>query len=406
MQRKAIEDYREIVGDEYIASIFKKARKLYGKHILHVNSTYQGGGVAEILVSLVPLLNNIGISTGWRILHGTPDFFTITKKIHNALQGEKINLSKIKKILYRETVKDFSIYTHIHHDCVIIHDNQPLPLIEFYNKRQPWIWRCHVDLSAPQKELWDFLLPFILRYDKVIVSNKNCKRKGLPVEQKIIHPAIDPLSPKNKELSNNDIKKYLKKNNIPTDKPLITQISRFDKWKDPLGVVDIFKLVRKKVDCRLVLCGGMATDDPEGIKICEQVRCKTDKMVKNGDVIIITTENNILVNILQRVSSVIIQKSLREGFGLTVAEALWKERPVVASKIGGIPLQIKDGESGFLLDPKDKQGFADRIVQILRDPKLAKKLGKNGKKNIKENFLITRLISDHLDCLDELITCK
>jgi len=274
MQRKAIEDYREIVGDEYIASIFKKARKLYGKHILHVNSTYQGGGVAEILVSLVPLLNNIGISTGWRILHGTPDFFTITKKIHNALQGEKINLSKIKKILYRETVKDFSIYTHIHHDCVIIHDNQPLPLIEFYNKRQPWIWRCHVDLSAPQKELWDFLLPFILRYDKVIVSNKNCKRKGLPVEQKIIHPAIDPLSPKNKELSNNDIKKYLKKNNIPTDKPLITQISRFDKWKDPLGVVDIFKLVRKKVDCRLVLCGGMATDDPEASRYANRSAAK------------------------------------------------------------------------------------------------------------------------------------
>ena len=402
MRRKALENYHSIVGDKQIATIFQKASKLYNKHIVHVNSTYQGGGVAEILGSLIPLFNDVGISSGWRIHHGNPDFFTITKKFHNALQGGKINLSKIKKQLYEKANEEFSIYTHIDHDCVIIHDPQPLPLIKFYQKGQPWIWRCHVDLSKPNKELWRYLLPTILRYDSIIVSNAAYKKRGLPIKQRVIHPAIDPLSPKNKELDKKTINKYLKKFNIPTDKPLITQISRFDKWKDPEGVVDVFKLVKKEVDCRLVLCGSMATDDPEGWKICEKVQCKANKMIEDNDIILITSENHILVNVLQRSSAVIIQKSIREGFGLTVAEALWKERPVVASKVGGIPLQIKNGVDGFLLNPNDKRGFADVIVQLLKEPKLAKELGKNGKEVVREKFLITRLLSDYLDVLNSV----
>ena len=397
-----LHDYRDIVGDEVTSEIRRKARKLLGKHILHINSTYTGGGVAEILNSLVPLLNDIGVWAGWRILHGNPDFFTITKKFHNGLQGEKINLSRIKKRLYIQANEDFSSYTHIDHSCIIIHDPQPLPLIRFYRKGQPWIWRCHVDISNPNEEIWQFLKTFILSYDMAVVSNKKYLRKDLPVEQRIIYPVIDPLSPKNIELSEKDISKYLKKFGISRDKPLITQISRFDKWKDPEGVVKVFKHVKEKVDCRLVLCGSVATDDPEAPAIFEKVKKRANRLIDTGDVILITSENNILVNALQRTSSVIVQKSIREGFGLTVTEALWKRTPVVASNVGGIPLQVNK-ENGFLVDPHDTEGFADSIVNILRNPELGREVGQKGREHVRKNFLITRLLSDHLDLMSRAL---
>ncbi len=400
---KNLSDYRKIVGDKVISEIYKRARKLYGRRILQINSTYLGGGVAEILNSLAPLMNDVGIDAGWRIIRGTPDLFSITKKFHNALQGDPINLTEIKKKLYIQSNEDFSMYTHINHDCVIINDPQPLPLIQFYKKRQPWIWRCHVDLSNPNEILWEFLKGFILRYDIVIVSNKKYQKEDLPLEQRIFHPVIDPLTPKNMDISNKDTLKYLKKFGVKIDKPLITQISRFDKWKDPEGVIEVFKLVKEKIDCRLVLCGSMAHDDPEGIKIYQKVSQKVDNLIKKGDVLLITSENNILVNALQRSSSVILQKSIKEGFGLTVTEALWKETPVVASNVGGIPLQIEDGENGFLADPYDKKGFADRIIEILKYPDLAKEFGKRGKELVKNNFLITRLLSDYLNLLNDLL---
>jgi trehalose synthase len=396
-------DYYEIVGDEIISSLYRKARRLHGKHIIHFNSTYQGGGVAEILASLLPLMNDVGLDASWLILHAHPDFFTITKKFHNALQGDKINLTEMKKRLYREASEDFSVFTHIRHDCVIVHDPQPLPLIMSYKKRQPWIWRCHIDLSAPNPELWNYLKRFILRYDEVIISNEQYRKAHLPVPQRVIFPAIDPLSAKNKPLSPTDIKKYLKKFEIPTDKPLLTQISRFDKYKDPEGVLRVFNQVREKVDCRLVLCGSMATDDPEGMQVLERIKARTRHQVANGDIILKTVENDILVNVLQRHSSVIIQKSRKEGFGLTVTEALWKKRPVVASQVGGIPLQITDAESGFLLASEDEKGFAERIVQLLKDQPLAEKMGQAGYEMVKKNFLTTRLLSDYLDLLKDVL---
>jgi len=400
-----IESYRRIVGDYPIAEIYKKARKLYGKNILDINSTYMGGGVAEILSSMVPLINNVGIDEDWRILHGNPDFFTITKKFHNALQGGKIHFTEMKKKLYLKTNEEFSAYTRLgQNQVVIIHDPQPLPLITFYKKRQPWIWRCHIDLTSPNKKLWDFLKNFILQYDIVVISLENYRHKDLYVDQRVIPPAIDPLSPKNVELPRVTIEKYLKKFHILLDKPIITQISRFDKWKDPEGVIDVFKKVKEEVDARLILCGSMATDDPEGYKIYERVKRKADKLIEKGDVILITSENNILVNVLQRASSVIIQKSIKEGFGLTVTEALWKERPVVASNIGGITLQIKDGETGFLLKPDDTDNFAKKVIEIIKDKELAIELGRNGKEHVRKNFLITRLIMQHLDLLNEVLS--
>jgi len=402
----SLEDYKEIVGVNVIGEIHRKASKLYGKHILHINSTYQGGGVAEILNSFVPLMNDIGIDAGWRIVHGNPDFFTITKKYHNALQGEPIHFTEMKKQLYMQANENFSTYTHIDHDCVIIHDPQPLPLIKFYKKRQPWIWRCHVDLSDPNERLWEFLSTFMLRYDIIILSNEEYRKKDFPVEQRIVYPAIDPLTSKNMEISDKDVSKYLKKFGVSTDKPLITQISRFDKWKDPEGVIKVFKRVKEKFDCRLVLCGNMATDDPEGPEIYERIRKGAKELIERGDVVLVTdpaSSNYIFINALQRISSVIVQKSIKEGFCLAVTEALWKGTPVVASNVGGIPLQVIDGENGFLVESDDTQGFADRIIEILHNPDLAKEMGKNGKEIVRKNFLITRSLSDYLDLLTDLL---
>jgi len=398
-----IDDYTNIVGEEMMYKIYKVARQLCGKKILHINSTYYGGGVAEMLTALVPLMNDTGAETGWRHLRGSPDFFSITKKFHNALQGDSIHLTEMKKKLYIEANEDFSTYNHIDHDCVIVHDPQPLPLIKFYKKRQPWIWRIHIDLSHPNRELWAFLKSHILRYDMIIVSHSKYKRKELPVEQKVIHPAIDPLSPKNIDISEKTIEKTLKKFRIPTDKPVICQISRFDKWKDPEGVIDVFNIVKEEIDCRLVLCGSAATDDPESSQTYARVLKKANESRRRGDIILITSLNNILVNALQRKSAVIMQKSLREGFGLTVTEGLWKQKPVVASKVGGITLQIKNGENGFLIPPKDTRQFAEVIIRILKNHKLAKELGKKGKQTVRQKFLITRLLLDYLNLVYKLL---
>lgn len=399
---RVLNDYREITGEKIISELYKKARPFYGKRIIHINSTYYGGGVAEILNSLVPLMNDVGLDTGWRIIRGSPDFFLITKKFHNALQGDSINLTEIKKKIYLQTNEDFATYTHLNHDCVIIHDPQPLPMIKFYRKRQPWVWRCHIDLSHPNEQLLNFLKGFLLKYDIEIISHENYKA-DVPMEHKVIRPGIDPLTPKNMELSKADMSKYLKKFNVPLDKPLITQISRFDKWKDPVGVIEVFKLVKKKIDCRLVLCGSMASDDPEGLEIYDRVKQRANNLIARGDILLITSENNILVNALQRSSAVIIQKSTREGFGLTVTEALWKEAPVVASNVGGIPLQITDGENGFLLEPKDIHGFSERIIELMKNPDMAKELGRNGKNTVREKFLITRILQDYLDLFAKVL---
>ena len=400
----SLADFRYLVSDAILADINLRAKKLYGKHIVHVNSTYQGGGVAAILESLVPLMNDVGIDTGWRILHGNPDFFEVTKKFHNALQGSQINLSERKKQLYLQVNDNFSKFTHLDHDCVIVHDPQPLSMIQYYRKCQPWVWRCHIDLTQPHEALWDFLKGYLLKYDQVIFSSEKYMNNGLPVEKRLILPAINPLTLKNREIPEKTVMKYVTKAGVPTDKPIISQISRLDPWKDPEGVVDVFNLVKEKCDCRLVLCYNSATDDPEGLAMYTKVYRKAKRLVDRGDVIFVVGNNEILVNSIQRISSVIVQKSLKEGFCLAVTEALWKEKPVVASNVGGIPAQIKDGENGFLLDPRDDEGFADRIIHVLKNPKEAPALGSKAKETVREKFLITRLLSDYLDMLDHVFT--
>ncbi len=400
----SLEDFRTIVPDKTLAEIYARARGLYGKHIVHINSTYQGGGVAEILYSLVLLMNDVGIDTGWRILHGSPDFFNITKKFHNALQGADINLSEQKRRLYLQVNDNFARFTHIlKHDCVIVHDPQPLSLIKYYRKRQPWIWRCHIDLTDPHPQLWDFLKGFLLKYDQVVVSSEKYFKEDLPVDQRLMCPAINPLTLKNKELDGKTIKKYISKAGIPTDKPVITQVSRLDPWKDPEGVLEVFKRVKEKVDCRLVFCYNLASDDPEGVQMYNKIYRKAKGLAGNGDVLFVVGNNDILVNSIQRFSSVIIQKSIKEGFCLSVTEALWKGKPVIASNVGGLPAQIEDGKSGFLLEPNDIEGFADRIIHILKNPDEGKNLGENAREYVREKFLVTRLLSDYLDMLNSII---
>ena len=391
----SLNNYRNIVGEELIEKIYEEASPLANKHIEHINSTFYGGGVAEILSSLTLLMNDVGVTTGWRLLKGHQDFFNITKIFHNALQGANVRLSENKKRIYLETNETNSIIMHIGFaDCIIVHDPHPLPLINLYEKKQPWIWRCHVDLSNPNIELWNYLKQFILKYDSIIVSMEQYKKEDVPLPYHIIQPSIDPLSTKNKLIPDPIVKRYLSKFGIDFDKPIISQISRFDKWKDPLGVIRAFEIIKKKVDCKLVLLGSMATDDPEGHIIYEKL---LQKIKDNPDIKLINHADDFLVNCLQRASDIIIQKSIREGFGLTVTEALWKRKPVVAGNVGGIPLQVIDGKNGYLVN--NIRECADRTIKLLENPKLREEMGNFGVEHVKKNFLITRHLLDYIQLL-------
>jgi trehalose synthase len=391
-----IDDYQTIVGAEIVERIRAKAKPLKGLHIVNVNSTYYGGGVSQLLSSETLLMNSLGIKTGWRVIQGSPDFFSITKKIHNALQGGKINLTNRKMKLYEDVVYENSIRNHLDHDVVIVHDPQPLPLIDYYRKDCPWIWRCHIDLSSPNKELWSYLVQFVEKYDAVILSSKDYKQK-LETPQVFFMPAIDPFTITNRELSQREIYERLKHYHIPTDLPLVVQISRFDRWKDPEGVIRAFKLARRESDCTLVLLGNVATDDPEGEEVYKSL------LGSRGErIIILTVQDAALVNALQRQATVVLQKSIREGFGLTVAEAMWKGTPVIGGNVGGIRYQIEDGTNGFLVSSSEEA--AQRIVQLIKDRGLRKQMGRKAKESVKQRFLLTRYIEQYLDLLGSFET--
>lgn len=353
-----------------------------------------------MLWSAVPLMNDLGLEYGWRVIHGTADFFPITKKWHNALQGEDVSVSEHEKNIYTGINELFSRFTHIKHDVMIVHDPQPLPLISFYPKRQPWVWRCHIDLSEPNQEAWNYIKKFILRYDNTVFSADKFAQSDLPNEKSLIAPAIDPLTTKNREMDRSKRVQILEDHGIQLDKPILSQVSRFDKWKDPLGVIEVFKKVKKSIDAQLVLLGAPASDDPEGQEIFRELKKKIKGM---EDVTIINKHSELLVNAIQSLSDVVIQKSKREGFGLTVTEALWKGTPVVASDVGGIPLQVIDEETGFLCDPEDYSCFAKRIVQLIEDDSLKNEIGQNGKEHVKNNFLITRLMLEWIQQIKAIL---
>jgi len=385
-----IEKYAPLVGQSVIDDLRLLSERLKGKVIQHINSTPVGGGVAEILNRMLPLLMELGVDTKWDVIKGGEQFFAVTKKFHNALHGRAEVITQRDLEIFMETSQQNIKSVDTYGDIVFIHDPQPIALVK-KKANNKWLWRCHVDVSNPNERVWGFLMDFIVQYDSAIFSAPSFSRK-LPIRQFLIPPSIDPLSDKNKELSQETINSVLRKYNIKKDKPIITQVSRFDRLKDPIGVIGAYLQVKKYINCQLILAGGTAEDDPEGFKVLDEVK---EEAKKDPDIhILLLPQNDIEVNALQRASDIIVQKSLKEGFGLTVAEALWKAKPVVASNVGGIPLQIKHKYSGLLCHSIEGASFA--IKQLLGSPAYAQKLGENGREHIKNNFLITRHLRDYM----------
>jgi trehalose synthase len=392
-----IEDYEPLIGAKAIARLRAKAQALHDRRVAHVNSTYYGGGVAELLSSLTLLLNSLGVKTEWRAIQGSPDFFSITKKMHNALQGGTVRLTERKKRVYEDVIYENAVRTFLDPlDFVIIHDPQPLPLIEHYRKHGPWIWTCHVDLSRPDAACWAYLVPFIEKYDAVILSLQEYAQ-ALTTPQLFFLPAIDPFSIKNRPMSERQIDERLQHYRIPTDLPLVVQISRFDRWKDPEGVIQACKRARRKVDATLVLLGNVATDDPEGEAVYQSLLDCREERIR-----ILSRQDSALVNALQHRAAVVVQKSVREGFRLTVAEAMWKGKAVIGGDVGGIRYQIEDGVNGFLVSSVEET--AERMVQLLEDEALRLRLGQQAHQSVKQQFLLTRYVEQYLDLFNSFAT--
>ena len=365
--------------------------RLKGRSFLHINSTRAGGGVAEILQRMMPILQELSIEARWEVIEGDERFFDITKKIHNALQGNPEEITEEMWNYHFEVNRRNAERLNLDADAVLIHDPQPAPLVEF-RKRGKWIWRCHIDVSKPRKEVCDYLMRYCRKYDSAIFSvSKFAKTMGIP--EFIIPPSIDPLSDKNRDMSESEIRETLDKLGIPADRPMLLQVSRFDRFKDPIGVIKAYRMVKKYNDCILVLAGSPATDDPEGEEVLKEVQeyAADDPDIR---ILLLPLFSDRDINALQRAATVVLQKSLKEGFGLTVSEAMWKGKPVIGGAIGGIPLQIVHGVTGFLVH--SSEGTAFRIRQFLNNPEMARRMGEKGREHVRGNFLITRQIRDYL----------
>ncbi len=389
-----IDRYENIVGKSTIDELRMLAGYLKGKAIQHINSTAMGGGVAEILSRITPLMQELGVNAQWDVIRGDKDFFEVTKSIHNALHGKEVAITdkmwRVFNDVSQRNVREMNLYG----DIMFIHDPQPVALIKRRSrmKGSKWIWRCHVDVSGPDKKVWRFLENFANKYDATVFSSAHFAHQ-MKTKQVLISPSIDPFSDKNRELSKREMDAVLNKYKIdPERKPIVCQISRYDAFKDPVGVIEAYKLVKKYVDCQLLLVGNRATDDPETDKVYKQV---LEAKANDPDIIALMVEDiPTEINTFQCISDVIVQKSIREGFALTVSEALWKAKPVVASAIGGIPLQIKHKYGGLLCHSIEGAAFA--IKQLLNAPEYAKRLGENGREHIKQNFLLTRHLKEYM----------
>lgn len=396
--------YQRLLGRDSLRSLFELSDSLKRIKIVHVNSTKEGGGVAEILTQMVPLCRQLGMQVEWETIKGSQRFFRCTKMFHNLLQGEKIAepdsciLKEYEKI-NRENAKSMKELLETA-DAVFVHDPQPLALIDHFPKRKgKWVWRCHIDLSSPSEETWGYLKKFVERYDASVFSMREFARTlAKPVY--IIPPSIDPFSEKNKDLPLEEIKSVYLLFNIDLKRPILLQVSRFDRFKDPIGVIEAYRLAKKThPDLQLVLAGGGAADDPEGDAVLREV-----KKAAAGDpdlfILLLPPTSHRVINALQRGASIVIQKSLKEGFGLTVSEALWKAKPVIGGDCGGIRLQIIDGKTGYLVDSSQKAG--QRICELLENSQLAERFGSAGRDIVKDRFLITRNIKDDLTVIRSL----
>lgn len=402
---KTLTDYTHIVGKELTEQIRELAEPLQGKRVLHVSATAFGGGVSEILYTLVPLMRDVGLDAHWHVIFGKEEFFNATKLLHNSLQGAEETLSDEQWAIFDEINQMNAEGLQGDWDVVVVHDPQPIGLRRgALEKGRRWIWRCHIDLSTPNPAPIERLLPMIEEYDASVWHMPDYVPNGMGAHReavRIMPPAIDPLSPKNMAFSPEDAAFVCRQFGIDVDRPLITQVSRFDPWKDPIGVIDAYRKVTEQVpEAQLAMVGSMATDDPEGMEYFQKT---FEYAGGDEDIKILSNLNNvgaIEVNAFQSQSDICLQKSIREGFGLTVTEALWKGRPTVAGNVGGIPLQIEDGVSGYLVDSPSE--CAQRCIEILRDPELGKELGRKGKEHARRQFLTPRLLRDWLSLLTDV----
>ncbi|MBI5631863.1 MAG: glycosyltransferase [Nitrospirae bacterium] len=393
-----ISRYAGIAPARDLILLRKLGEKLQGKTLLHINSTRAGGGVAEILHRMLPILKEVGIETRWEVLEGDERFFDITKKLHNTLQGDAVTIDEDMWQYHFEVNRKNAERLDLEADAVLIHDPQPVPLIAF-KKGGTWIWRCHIDLSAPCRDVCSRIATYCQKYDASVFSVAKFAQ-AMGTEEFIIPPSIDPLAEKNRELSDGELQEVRDRFGLDKNRPILLQVSRFDRFKDPVGVIKAYRAVKKYNDCILVLAGSPATDDPEGAIVLQEVR---DYAADDPDIriLLLPPFSDMDINALQRLATIILQKSVREGFGLTVSEAMWKGKAVIGGATGGIPLQILHGVTGFLVHSVD--GAAFRIRQLLNDPEMAAKIGTDAKEYVRQNFLITRHTRDYLSawyCLE------
>ncbi len=402
--RKSLSDYATIASRGLMDEIRRLAEPLAGRRVLHLSATAFGGGVAEILYTLVPLMADVGLDAEWRIMRGADEFFDTTKTIHNALQGNPQSLTEEQRAIFRRYNAENARHVADDYDVVLVHDPQPVAVIDSVARSSArWIWRCHIDLSTPNREVLDFLLPSVCRYDAAVFHLREYvpAGTGLPTSY-IWPPAIDPLTPKNMAFPREDAAYIINQFGIDVDRPLLTQVSRFDPWKDPLGVIDAYRLVKESFpEVQLALVGSMAHDDPEGWDYYNQTVAYAGS---DPDIFILSNLNNVgsvEVNAFQVHSDAVIQKSIREGFGLTVSEALWKARPTVGGRVGGVLTQIRDGETGWLVGSSSE--CAEACVEILGDPERARERALAGKEHVRRNFLTPRLLRDWLALFNRLL---
>jgi trehalose synthase len=392
-----LENYRLLVGDELTDEIRDLARRLNGIRICHLNATSTGGGVAELLTRYIPLLRALGIKADWHLIHGEPRFFAVTKQIHNALQGADYELTDVMRSTYLDSNKQAANLLDAKYDVFVVHDPQPAAIRHYAGARDAkWIWRCHIDSSSPNPQVSSFILPLVREYDALVFTMREFALPGL--EDKplaIIPPAIDPLATKNTEIPLDLCKRIIAESGVNLKAPMLFQVSRFDPWKDPMGVIEVYRIVRKEMpSVQLVLIGGMAADDPEGWGILDQVQ---EIAAHDQDLYVFTNLGGVgsmEVNVFQRGCDVVIQKSLREGFGLVVAEALWKERPVVAGKAGGIPMQFPPGYERHLVLSVEE--CAERVLELLGHREDSLSFGRAGREHIRQHYLLPRLLRDEL----------
>jgi trehalose synthase len=390
-----LDRYAEVVGAEVTDELARVADAVRHLRLQHVNSTSVGGGVAEILTRMVPLLRELGIETRWDVIKGDREFFSVTKALHNGLHGTPTELTTEMMSAYERTTSMNLDEFEAWGDCIFIHDPQPAGLIAARSRsrsRARWVWRCHIDVSSPDPGVWSFLEPLVSQYDAAVVSMPSFARP-LAIPYYLVAPSIDPISDKNRELAPELVTQVLAKHGIDPARPVVTQISRFDRLKDPLGVIKAYRLARHRQDCQLVLAGGGADDDPEGALVLQEVR---EAAGRDPDIHVLDLPvfSDLDINALVRGSTIVVQKSLREGFGLTVAEAMWKRKPVIGSAVGGILSTVLHGITGFLVH--SPEGAAHRIVELLKNPELCRRLGENGRQHVLANFLTTRHVRDYL----------